>query len=257
MVKLGSRGSEVRALQHVLGLGIDGIFGQMTRDKVIDYQEKNGLVGDGIVGAKTWLLLNKQLKDLEAVPANRAVFFQEIRPLFGKLSQTQVDGLNTLLDVLENSRVGVNHAAYMLATAYHETAHTMQPIEEYGRGKGRDYGKKLKMTRVPYTVPDELYYGRGYVQLTWYENYEKAGEKLGIDLLNRPDLALDATNAAGIMIYGMSEGWFTGKKLSDYIGSYTADYLDARRIINGMDKAAQIADYAIKFEMALRKSKHH
>ena len=143
----------------------------------------------------------------------------------------------------------------MLATAYHETARTMQPIDEYGKGRGKDYGKRLKMSRKPYSDTLPLYYGRGYVQLTWYENYEKAGKKVGVDLLNEPGLALSAPIAAKIMRDGMLEGWFTGKKLSDYVGLRTADYVGARRIINGTDKANLIAGYAVAFELALRKAK--
>ena len=143
----------------------------------------------------------------------------------------------------------------MLATAYHETAHTMQPIEEYGTGRGYDYGKRLKMNRQPYSSSLPIYYGRGYVQLTWYENYDKAGRLLKLDLLRQPELALQADVAAKIMREGMLDGWFTGKKLGDYVGLRTADYVSARRVINGMDKAQFIAGYAVAFELALRKAK--
>lgn len=143
----------------------------------------------------------------------------------------------------------------MLATAYHETARTMQPIEEYGKGRKYDYGKRLKMSRQPYSDTLAIFYGRGYVQLTWYENYDKAGRKLGIDLLNKPELALDAAIAARIMREGMLDGWFTGKKLANYVGLRTANYVGARYIINGRDKAEQIAAQAVVFELALRKAK--
>lgn len=257
MARYGSTGAEVRALQHALGLFIDGEFGGKTKNAVVAFQMENRLAADGIVGAKTWGALLKKLKQREEVRVSRAVFFGEIRKTLFKngLSQSQVDGLNSLLDVLENSKIGVNHAAYMLATAYHETAATMQPIEEYGKGKGRDYGRRLKMSRQPYAASFPIYYGRGYVQLTWYENYEKAGKKLGLDLLQQPELALVAEHAAAIMIFGMAEGWFTGKKLDDYIGDYTANYTAARRIINGTDKAEKIAAEAAAFELALRRAK--
>lgn len=253
MVKMGSAGAEVRAIQHALGLHIDGSFGAKTREAVVNWQRENRLIADGVVGAQTWALLEKQLQVKESAKIDRGIFFIQIRSLFGRMSQSQVEGLNSLLDVVGGCLI--NEAAYMLATAYHETAHTMQPIEEYGKGRGRDYGKRLKMSRKPYSDTLPLYYGRGYVQLTWYENYEKAGKKVGVDLLNEPGWALSAPIAAKIMREGMIEGWFTGKKLGEYVGLRTAEYVSARRIINGMDKAQFIAGYAVVFELALRKAR--
>ena len=253
MVKMGSAGAPVRAIQHALGLHIDGSFGAKTREAVVTWQRENRLIADGIVGAQTWALLEKQLQVKESAKIDRGIFFAQIRSLFGRMSQSQVEGLNSLLDAVGGCLI--NEAAYMLATAYHETAHTMQPIEEYGKGRGRDYGKRLKMNRQPYSASLPIYYGRGYVQLTWYENYDKAGRLLKLDLLRQPELALQADVAAKIMREGMFDGWFTGKKLGEYIGLRTAEYVSARRIINGMDKAQLIAGYAVVFELALRKAK--
>ena len=253
MVKMGSAGAPVRAIQHALGLHIDGSFGAKTREAVVTWQRENRLIADGVVGAQTWALLEKQLQVKESAKIDRGIFFAQIRSLFGRMSQSQVEGLNSLLDAVGGCLI--NEAAYMLATAYHETAHTMQPIEEYGKGRGRDYGKRLKMNRQPYSASLPIYYGRGYVQLTWYENYDKAGRLLKLDLLRQPELALQADVAAKIMREGMFEGWFTGKKLGEYIGLRTAEYVSARRIINGMDKAQLIAGYAVVFELALRKAK--
>ena len=253
MVKMGSAGAEVRAIQHALGLHIDGSFGAKTREAVVSWQRENRLIADGVVGAQTWALLEKQLQVKESAKIDRGIFFAQIRSLFGRMSQSQVEGLNSLLDAVGGCLI--NEAAYMLATAYHETAHTMQPIEEYGKGRSRDYGKRLKMSRKPYSDTLPLYYGRGYVQLTWYENYDKAGRLLRLDLLRQPELALQADVAAKIMREGMFDGWFTGKKLGEYVGLRTAEYVSARRIINGMDKAQLIAGYAVVFELALRKAK--
>ena len=90
-----------------------------------------------------------------------------------------------------------NQLAYILATAYHETAHTMRPIREYG---GETYLKKKKY--YPYV-------GMGYVQLTWDYNYKKASDKLGVDFLKNPKLLLESKYAAPIIVIGMMEGWFT------------------------------------------------
>jgi len=133
-----------------------------------------------------------------------------------------------------------NQCAYVLATAWHETAHTMKPVREYG---GETYLKKKKY--YPYV-------GMGYVQLTWRENYDKASRKLGVDFVTNPKLLLKQEYAAKILVIGMLEGWFTNRKLSDYITLYRSDFRGARRIVNGTDKAALIAGYADQYDALLK-----
>jgi hypothetical protein len=132
-----------------------------------------------------------------------------------------------------------NQMAYVLATAYHETAHTMKPINECGSDK---YLRSKKYWP---------YIGRGYVQITWRENYVKAGKALGVDFVDNPQLLLKPEYAAPILIIGMQEGWFTGKKLSDYITLQKSDFRNARRIVNLMDKADLIAGYARDYDKLL------
>ena len=133
-----------------------------------------------------------------------------------------------------------NQAAYVLATAYHETAHTMKPVREYG---GEKYLKSKKY--YPYV-------GMGYVQLTWDYNYKKASKLLDVDFLKNPKLLLDPKYASPIIVVGMMEGWFTGKKLSDYITLKISDFKSARKIVNGLDKAELIADYAKQYDNMLK-----
>lgn len=164
--------------------------------------------------------------------------------VFGtSLSQGQVNGCEALLKEAESEGTPLRFLAYMLATAYHETSATMQPVREIGKGKGKEYGKPIN---------GRTYYGRGYVQLTWLANYQRAAKELAIDLVRYPDDALEPDIAAAIMFRGMTEGWFTGKKLADYINLDKTDYINARRIVNGTDKAEKIAGYAEAFETALR-----
>lgn len=172
--------------------------------------------------------------------------FDKIRPLFGgHFSQSQVDGLNSIISAINDFGVqNKSFAAYMLATAFHETAQTMQPIEEIGKGKGHNYS-------IPDKETGKAYYGRGYVQLTWKANYSTFKGLLNIDLVNRPELALEPHTAAEIMIIGMIKGKFTGKSLSDYITPNKTDFVNCRRVINGTDRAKDIAGYADKFLLAL------
>jgi hypothetical protein len=176
-------------------------------------------------------------------------YFAAHRKALGRLSPSQVVALEELLlNIDADDRVtDPRHAAYMLATAWHETDKTMRPIREYGRGRGKRYGK-------PGGNSGQIPYGRGYVQLTWDANYERADRELGLDgaLIADYDLAMDPAIAYRILSSGMREGWFTGRRLSHYIAGRKADYIGARRIINGTDRAALIADYARAFEGALK-----
>ena len=175
---------------------------------------------------------------------NRPFFYSQARrTLFdGRLSGRQVEGLEAILNEWEanHSKKDDRWLAYMLATTHHETDRKMWPIEEYGRGRNRTYGRPDPRT-------GKTYYGRGFVQLTWNYNYEKMGRKLGIDLLNRPERALELPVATKIMFSGMIEGSFTGKKLSDYFSPSVESWTSARRIINGLDKAQLIASYATRY----------
>lgn len=187
---------------------------------------------------------------------NRKFFFDIVRrDLFGgKLTKGQTEGMEAILNEWEaqgHCCRDDRHLAYMLATVYHETDRTMRPIEEYGKGKKYRYGKHVKMDGKPYPADMPLYYGRGFVQLTWYENYERAGRMLNANLLQTPELALNLCVATRILFAGMQEGWFTGKKLSDYFNDTKEDWVNARRIINGTDRAQMIADYGKKFYAAL------
>ena len=179
---------------------------------------------------------------------DRSIFFSRVRSsLFsGTLSQSQVDGMNYMLDVFERDYnwPDLRWLAYAFATAYHETAFTMQPI--------REYGSQSYLQSKPYFP----YYGRGYVQLTWEDNYRKMGTKLGINMLgNNMDRALEPEIAAEVMYAGMRDGDFTGRKLVNYFSSSVNDPVGARRIINGTDRAQTIAGYHEKFLKAFTDAK--
>ena len=194
---------------------------------------------------------------------NREFFFGYVRQhLFdGRLRVAQVRGLLGILDQWEAryARRDDRWLAYMLATAHHETDRSMQPIREYG---GNAYFKSMYditgarpqlAARNGNTTPGDgtRYYGRGFVQLTWKSNYAKAGTALGVDLVADPDLALDLEVATRVMFLGMQRGWFTGRKLADYFNPQRGDWIGARRIINGTDKANLIAAYGQAYYAAL------
>lgn len=184
--------------------------------------------------------------------------FSIIRNALGRLTELQVKGINFIVSAIDKDKsISYPQAAYMLATAWHETDRKMQPITEYG---GIRYFDKYdtgtlakRLGNTPALDGDGFKYrGRGYVQITGTDNYSRFSRLLNVDLLKKPDLALDPDIAIKITTIGMKNGAFTGKKLSDYIHQSKKDYVGARRIINGTDKAQMIANYAVTFEKALR-----
>src|SRR5262245_5750392 len=181
---------------------------------------------------------------------HRDYFFDNIKYyLFKSFNQGQVDGLNVFLDWYDFENPPIpdkwhfddRELAYVLATTYHETAATMQPIVEYG-------GDKYLKSKPYYP-----WYGRGYVQLTWEDNYRRQDEKLGLRgaLLQNPDLALDPEIAKKVILFGMQDGDFTGKRLSQFFTDTLTDWYNARTIVNGHDRASDIARYGELFLNAL------
>jgi len=177
---------------------------------------------------------------------HRKYFFDSMRAsLFHAFAQSQVDGLNVFLDwydtanpsLPERYHLGDRELAYVLATTYHETGATFQPI--------REYGSESYLKSKPYYP----WYGRGYVQLTWETNYKTQDEKLGLGgrLLADPDVALDPEIALKVILGGMVDGDFTGKKLGDFFTDQLTDWYEARTIVNGHDRASDIANYAVLF----------
>jgi len=175
-------------------------------------------------------------------------FADAVGTSFGQLNTSQRSGVALLVQAIAaDTNVGdVRWASYMLATVKHECANRWQPIGEFGHGQGRPYGQPVKITDPQGGNHTNIYYGRGYVQLTWEQNYKKVGNAIGLgdDLWIDPDNALDPETAYEIMSYGMRTGIFTGRSLSRFISGTQCDYVEARTIINGHDQAPLIAGYA-------------
>jgi len=196
-----------------------------------------------------------------------AALFDVLRRLAGgALTQTQVDGINTLLAAPETRGWDRRWVAYALATAWHETGGRMQPVREgfaaSDEGAIRavaDLHRRGKISRN-YALRDpatgQSYYGRGLVQLTHRENYARAGVALHLPLDMQPDLALEPDVSAAILLRGMAEGWFAKDynrphTLGRYFNAEIDDPVGARRIVNGQDKALLIAGYHREIAAAL------
>ncbi len=185
-----------------------------------------------------------------------------------KISAPEFEGCDKIIRACAVAGWPVSFTAYALATAYHETAHTMQPIKELG---GAAYYTRMydikgnrpnKATELGNLSPGDgaRYPGMGYVQLTGKKNYARATEKLralgiDVDLIANPERAMEPMIAALIMVWGMMEGWFTSRKLPDDLpmhGPATRQaFVLSRDIINGHDDENLIAGYAVDFQTGL------
>lgn len=188
-------------------LNVDGFFGPKTGAAFNQFKEDNFLGSPGLLGSSS----AKALLKLLPTP------------------KTKNDHINLIL--VECSKQGITldkQQAYVLATVQHETDSTYQPIDEYGGAHTR---------YAPF-------FGRGYVQLTWLDNYRKYSKLTGKNLVQFPELAKDPFTAAFILVHGFKTGGFTGKSIGQYISNSHCDFINARRCINWIDKAELIAGHA-------------
>lgn len=202
------------------------------------------------------------------VPLDRQFFFDTVQhSLFkGSLTLAQIEGMNAIFDYWDANLATADRRwlAYILATAFHETAYTMQPVREtLATSDSRAVeiletafaSGRLSWVKTPYWRPDEdgkSWLGRGLVQLTHRRNYEAMSEVTGIDLVARPDRAMEMVPAVTILIEGMLRGSFAGHRLCDHLNKEREDWVNARRIVNGTDRAEKLAEYGRAFLAAIR-----
>ena len=213
----------------------------------------------------------------------RKPFYDHVRSRVfgGSISQSQVDGIEAIMTSWHKHGDGDHRKlAYCLATAKWETGHDFVPrsenlnytsaariravwptrfksnsaAEPYVR-QPKKLANKVYGGRLGNVKPNDGwdYRGRGLVQITGRNNYIKMGDRLGINLVDNSDRAKQLPTAADILIIGMYEGIFTGKKLEDYISNDHVDYFNARKIVNRLDKANDIANIAGGFQEGLEK----
>ncbi len=216
---------QLMELQNALGLlgypvgGIDGLLGPRTRNAWAEFKADVHRGTPDFIGPDSVELLVSKTQAGEYDFSTTAGTIAAIRA--------------------ECSRQGIGldaQIAYVLATVQWETAGTFKPVKEAYWEE-----EQWRATHLSSYYP---YYGRGYVQLTWKNNYATYGQLLSMDLVTSPDLALQAQVALFVLVHGFKTGAFTGRSITDYIDIRHTDFLNARRCINGMDRANEIAAIA-------------
>ena len=209
----------------------------------------NNISNPNVIKVGQILILSDLLgKDNIKEKIDKFINFIESKKIKRTLSSVAKESIELIFHkCLEFDVTDLRMVSYILATTHWETCaygqkFIYEPISEQGKGKGLSYG-------IPHKKTGKTYYGRGFVQITWFDNYERFTKllysiKINADLVNKPELALNPEIASIILVLGMKTGKFTGSDLFDYFSASKSDYYNARRIVNGLDKAVIIADIA-------------
>ncbi|MCS7081165.1 MAG: LysM peptidoglycan-binding domain-containing protein [Chloracidobacterium sp.] len=268
----GSRGEAVQQLQAALvRLGYmsqadmntgPGVFGPRTEAALKAFQSANGVPATGYYGPLTRSALTRALSGATAPtppPANGGMPPQTtydvqrvLNVVPASLRSYAQDAVPRILAEAQRAGLTLEQTAYVLATAQYESGMGRWMTEIWGpTAAQRGYEGRRDLGN---TQPGDgyRYRGRGYVQITGRANYTDWSRRLGMDLVGQPDLATRPEIAARILVIGMRDGTFTGRKLSDYINGNQVDFVNARRTVNGLDRADLIASYAQAYLQALR-----
>lgn len=250
---------------------IDGLFGSATEAAVQSFQRlrpadtersrfvPSGLPITGVVDRNTWAELLKvqpeaiQIISREAAPsAGMPTGFPDVETILSKaqcppeIRPFAMQNLPLVLArCLDNGITDRKQIAYVCATAEHESHFGRFMIE---LASGDAYEGRLDLGNT-HSGDGRRYKGRGFVQITGRANYANWGSRLGLDLVGKPELASRPDVAAQILVQGMRDGSFTSLKLDDFIGT---DFVSARRIINGLDRAQHIANIANAYAEAFQ-----
>lgn len=204
---------------------IDGLFGPKTKNAWSEFKTDVYIGNPDLIGKESIAELQKKLSGVDGERAKDFTTKEGTIEAIKEECLAQEIGLNT-------------QVAYVLATAQWETNQTFEPVRE-AYWLSEDW-RKQNLRYYPF-------YGRGYVQLTWKNNYEKYSHLLDVDMVADPDIAMQPEIAVFILVHGFKTGTFTGRKISDYIDASKSNFIAARRCINGTDRAHEIADLAGKF----------
>lgn len=243
--------NEVIELQQKLGLladDIDGKFGPATEAAVKRFQSEKGLLVDGVVGQNTWTTLLNEVVEVFAPHPNFVGSFDVDKIVasipFPNIRSSARTSIPIILnECLASEVTDRGQIAYILATAEHES-HLGELIVELA--SGLNYEGRIDLGNTE-RGDGPRFKGRGYVQITGRRNYTDWSNRLGIDLVDNPHKVTEPPIAAKILVQGMRYGTFTGLRLGNFISGASRDFVNARRIVNDLDKADEIAAIAREY----------
>jgi putative chitinase len=213
ILKVGSKGEDVKKLQAKLGLGADGVFGSGTDAAVKKWQASNGLTADGIVGEGTWTKMfgTKQLITEPSTPivSSGPLKLENLKGHIPDAVIAQIPETAAKFNITNPLRL-----AHFLAQCGHESG-GFKAIQE-NLNYSADGLKKIfpkyfpgnlaeGYARNPEKIASKVYggrmgngdettkegfkfRGRGYIQLTGKDNYTRFGKFIGEDTVSNPDL---------------------------------------------------------------------
>jgi len=217
LLKVGSKGEDVKRLQEKLGLGADGSFGPGTEKAVKEWQAKNGLTADGIVGAASWSKLFGSAPVASApaaapvsVPSDLS-FVERIKGHIPDAVYAQIPDTCKKFNINSPLRL-----AHFLAQCGHESGNfkaVSENLNYSADGLKKIFGKYFPgdtsaYARNPEKIASKVYAnrmgngdeaskegfkfrGRGYIQLTGKDNYKAFSNFIGEDCVANPDLVSD------------------------------------------------------------------
>lgn len=209
----------LKAIGYTLGR-VDGLNGPRTQKAWAKFKKDTFQSEPSIVGAGSIKLLKQKVQSLFPInkPTDRKSTIEAIiqyAPKHGLILKTQI--------------------SYILATAHWETNNTFEPVME-AYWLSEDW-RRRNLSYHPW-------FGRGLTQITHKSNYEYYSDIFGQDFVSDPDKVLEPNVSLFIILHGFKYGTFTDKTLEDYVNVNQTDWFNARRCINGLDKAKEIAALA-------------
>ena len=216
LLKVGSKGDDVKKLQEKLGVEAIGTFGPKTEAAVKDWQKANGLKDDGVVGDATWSKLFGETKPTATVvkedvviPSGGPLNIEKLKGHIPDAVLVQIPDTAAKFNITNNLRL-----AHFLAQCGHESGGfkaVSENLNYSADGLKKIFGKYFpgnlneSYARQPEKIAARVYAsrmgngdesskegfkfrGRGYIQLTGKANYTNFTKFIGEDCVSNPDL---------------------------------------------------------------------
>jgi hypothetical protein len=159
----------------------------------------------------------------------------------GERAANQARSVDAIAEVAAMQKLSRPQLAYVLATAEHESDR-FATLEEYASGAAYEGRSDLGNSKPG---DGRRFKGRGYVQLTGRNNYRQYAKRSGIHLELLPPVLMNwPALSAWVLVDGMMRGAYTGRRLDQFVNGGTSDFRNARRVVNGLDRADKIAAQA-------------